>query len=98
ETALRAGDERDLAAQVERMFGHRMLLCGYMSACRSPSIGSACPEMLLPAGEARKTIALAMSSALTNLRSDVLARPSARTTSVGTPRAAALFANTLSMR
>src|SRR6185312_10011959 len=54
--------------------------------------------MLAPKGEARKTMALAMSSADTSRLSDVLASASSRTVASGSPRAAALLANTASIR
>src|ERR1700680_66866 len=70
----------------------------YTSACVSASTGSAWPDMFAPNFEARNTIACAMSSAETSRCSDVFASASSRTTSAATPRAAALLANTASMR
>ena len=43
-----------LPLEIERMRWPRDPPCSYMSACRSPSTGSACPEMLLPRGRGEK--------------------------------------------
>src|SRR5207253_8335327 len=70
----------------------------YTNACVSASTGNACPEMLAPSGDARNTMELAMSSGEIKRLSDDLASASSRMMSGVTPRALALFANTLSMR
>src|SRR4051812_5514600 len=54
--------------------------------------------MLAPSGDARNTMAFAMSSGEINRLSDDFANASSRMMSADTPRAFALFANTLSMR
>ena len=61
------------------------------SAWVSASTGNAWPEMFAPSGDARNTIAFAISSALTIRRSDALAIISSRTTSGATPRNLALL-------
>src|SRR5690348_3090805 len=54
--------------------------------------------MFAPSGDARNTMAFAMSSGEIRRLSDDFANASSRITSTGTPRAFALLANTLSMR
>src|SRR6185503_6047807 len=85
----RAADE---ARSDHRDSRHQIVLC------MSPHTESACPEMWRPAAVARKSAMSAMSCALTNVRSDVVARSASFCSSKLTPNAFALDAITRSMR